>query len=79
MSGAPAGRIALESAENLVGNFMRPEVSARLAEGFMPGPNANALLNTYSTPLRIDAALSQMSPGMRNAIAQMLRANQNNQ
>lgn len=79
MSGAPAGRIALESAENLVGNFMRPEVSARLAEGFMPGPNANALLNTYSTPLRIDAALRQMSPGMRNAIAQMLRANQNNQ
>jgi hypothetical protein len=73
MAGAPSGRIALEGAENLVGNFMRPEISARLAEGFMPGPNANALLNTYSTPLKIDAALSQLSPGMRNAIAQLLR------
>jgi hypothetical protein len=74
MSNAPAGRIALESAESLANNFMRPEISARLAEGFMPGPSANALLNTYSTPLKMDAALSQLSPGMRNAIAQLLRS-----
>lgn len=75
MSNAPSGRIALESAESLANNFMRPEISARLAEGFMPGAgaNANALLNTYSTPLKMDAAISQLSPGMRNAIAQYLR------
>ena len=73
MSTVPAGRIAAEGAETLAGNFMRPKISARLAEGFMPGQSANALLNTYSTPLMVDDVLSRLPPNIRNMLAQSAR------
>lgn len=73
MSTVPAGRIAAEGAETLAGNFMRPKISARLAEGFMPGQSANTLLNTYSTPLMVDDVLSRLPPNIRNMLVQSAR------
>jgi hypothetical protein len=77
MSTVPAGRIAAEGAETLAGNFMRPKISARLAEGFMPGQSANTLLNTYSTPLMFDDVISRLPPTVRNMLAQYARQSSN--
>jgi hypothetical protein len=77
LSAAPAGRIGLEGVEQLAGNFMRPKISDRMAEGFMSGQNANTLLNTYSTPLMFDDVISRLPPNIRNMLAQSARQSSN--
>lgn len=73
LSTVPAGRIAVEGAEQLAGDFMRPKVREQLAQGFLSGQNANALLDTFPRSMLIDEQISKLSPYQRNLLAQSVR------
>lgn len=73
LSTVPAGRIAAEGAEQLAGDFMRPKVREQLAQGFLSGQNANALLDTFPRSMLIDEEISKLSPYQRNLLAQSVR------
>ena len=73
LSTVPAGRIAVEGAEQLAGEFMRPKIREQLAQGFLSGQNANALLETFPRSMLIDQEISKLSPYQRNLLAQSVR------
>lgn len=73
LSTMPAGRIAVEGAEQLMSDLMRPKIREQLAQGFLSGQNANALLETYPRSMLTDEQVSQLSPYTRNLLAQSLR------
>jgi hypothetical protein len=73
LSAIPTGRIALEGAEQLTGDFMRPRIRERLAEGFLSGRGARQLLDTYPQSLLTDEQISKLAPYQRNLLAQSLR------
>lgn len=73
LSAIPTGRIALEGAEQLTGDFMRPRIRERLAEGFLSGSGARQLLDTYPQSLLTDEQISKLAPYQRNLLAQSLR------
>jgi hypothetical protein len=50
-----------------------PRVRQNLAEAVPSGPNLLALMNQYPASLRMSEAVSNLSPSMRNALAQLLR------
>ena len=53
--------------------LMSGEYYKELAEGFLTGQNAMALMNQFPTSLELSEAVSKMSPQTRNALAQFLR------
>ena len=69
---APA-RIAAQGAEMATSAYLAPRVQKELAEGFLTGQNAMALMNQFPTSLELSEAVSKMSPQTRNALAQFLR------
>jgi len=73
LSMSPPTRIAAQGAEMASTAYMAPLVEQRLADAAVSGPNALALMNQYPSSLRMSEAVSNLSPGMRNAIAQLLR------
>lgn len=72
LSTSPAARIATQGAETVRAAMLAPEVRQELAQGFMGAPQALSLLEQYPTSSRAAEAISKLSPGMRNAIAQLL-------
>lgn len=72
LSTSPAARIATQGAETVRAAMLAPEVQQELAQGFMGAPQALSLLEQYPTSSRAAEAVSKLSPGMRNAIAQLL-------
>jgi hypothetical protein len=73
LSAIPTGRIALEGAEQLTGDFMRPRIRERLAEGFLSGRGAAGLLDVYPQSILTDEQISKLAPYQRNLLAQSLR------
>ena len=69
---APA-RIAAQGAEMATAGYLAPRVQNELAQGFMSGQNAMALMNQYPTSLGISENISRLSPQTRNFIAQLMR------
>lgn len=69
---APA-RIAAQGAEMATSAYLAPRVQKELAEGFLTGQNAMALMNQFPSSLELSEAVSKMSPQTRNALAQFLR------
>jgi hypothetical protein len=74
LSAFPPARIGADAAQLALANTLRPRVQQQLAEAAVSGPNALALMNQYPTSLRMSEAVSNLSPGMRNALAQLLRS-----
>jgi hypothetical protein len=73
LSAFPPARIGADAAQLALANTLQPRVQQQLAEAAVSGPNALALMNQYPTSLRMSEAVSNLSPGMRNALAQLLR------
>jgi hypothetical protein len=73
LSTVPAGRIAMEGAEQLTGDFMKPKIRERLAEGFMSGRSADELLNAFPQSMLTDEQISRLAPYQRNLLAQTIR------
>jgi hypothetical protein len=73
LSRVPAGRIAAEGAGQLAGNLMDQNVRKHLAESFMSGQNANALINLHPFASMTDEQFSRLSPYQRNLLAQSIR------
>ena len=69
----PPARIGADAAQVALASALKPRVQQQLAEAAVSGPNALALMNQYPTSLRMSEAVSNLSPGMRNALAQLLR------
>ena len=74
LSAFPPARIGADAAQLALANTLQPRVQQQLAEAAVSGPNALALMNQYPTSLRMSEAVSNLSPGMRNALAQLLRS-----
>jgi hypothetical protein len=70
----PPARIGADAAQVALASALKPRVQQQLAEAAVSGPNALALMNQYPTSLRMSEAVSNLSPGMRNALAQLLRS-----
>lgn len=73
LSAFPPARIGADAAQLALANTLQPRVQQQLAEAAVSGPNALALINQYPSSLRMSEAVSNLSPGMRNALAQLLR------
>jgi hypothetical protein len=69
----PPARIGADAAQMALASALGPRVRQNLAEAVTSGPNMLALMNQYPSSLRMSEAVSQLSPGMRNALAQLLR------
>jgi len=69
----PPARIGADAAQVALASALKPQVQQRLANAAVSGPNALALMNQYPSSLGMSEAVSNLSPGMRNAIAQLLR------
>jgi hypothetical protein len=69
----PPARIGADAAQMALAGALKPRVQQQLAEAVTSGPNMLALMNQYPSSLRMSEAVSQLSPGMRNALAQLLR------
>ena len=69
----PPARIGADAAQMALAGALKPRVQQQLAEAVTSGPNMLALMNQYPASLRMSEAVSNLSPGMRNAIAQLLR------
>jgi hypothetical protein len=69
----PPARIGADAAQVALASALKPRVQQQLAEAAVSGPNALALMNQYPSSLRMSEAVSNLSPGMRNALAQLLR------
>lgn len=69
----PPARIGADAAQAALAGALKPRVQQQLAEAVTSGPNMLALMNQYPTSLRMSEAVSNLSPGMRNALAQLLR------
>jgi hypothetical protein len=74
LSMSPPTRIAAQGAEMASTAYMAPRVERQLAEAAISGPNMLALMDQYPSSLRMSEAVSNLSPGMRNALAQLLRS-----
>jgi len=70
----PPARIGADAAQVALASALKPRVQQQLAEAAVSGPNALALMNQYPSSLRMSEAVSNLSPGMRNALAQLLRS-----
>lgn len=70
----PPARIGADAAQVALASALKPRVQQQLAEAAVSGPNALALMNQYPTSLRMSEAVSNLSPSMRNALAQLLRS-----
>jgi len=73
LSTIPSLRIGAQGAEQVERSLMTPRVQKQLSNAFLSGQDALALMNQYPTSLAASEALSKLSPGMRNAIAQIAR------
>jgi hypothetical protein len=71
LSTIPSLRIGAQGAEQVERSLMTPRVQRELANAFLSGQNAGALINQYPTSLQLSEGLSKLSPGMRNAIARI--------
>lgn len=71
LSTIPSLRIGAQGAEQVERSLMTPRVQKQLANAFLSGQDALSLINEYPTSLRLSEQLSKLSPGMRNAIAQL--------
>lgn len=69
----PPVRIGADAAQVALASALKPRVQQQLAEAAVSGPNALALMNQYPSSLQMSEAVSNLSPGMRNALAQLLR------
>lgn len=69
----PPARIGADAAQVALASALKPRVQQQLADAAVSGPNALALMNQYPSSLRMSEAVSNLSPGMRNALAQLLR------
>jgi hypothetical protein len=69
----PPARIGADAAQMALASALGPRVRQNLAEAVTSGPNMLALMNQYPASLRMSEAVSNLSPGMRNALAQLLR------
>ena len=69
----PPARIGADAAQMALAGALKPRVQQQLAEAVTSGPNMLALMNQYPSSLRMSEAVSNLSPGMRNALAQLLR------
>jgi len=74
LSAFPPARIGADAAQLALANTLQPRVQQQLAEAAVSGPNALALMNQYPSSLGMSEAVSNLSPGMRNALAQLLRS-----
>ena len=74
LSMSPPTRIAAQGAEMASTAYMAPRIERQLAEAAVSGPNALTLMNQYPSSLGMSEAVSNLSPGMRNALAQLLRS-----
>jgi hypothetical protein len=70
----PPARIGADAAQVALASALKPRVQRQLAEAAVSGPNALALMNQYPSSLGMSEAVSNLSPGMRNALAQLLRS-----
>ena len=70
----PPARIGADAAQVALASALKPRVQQQLAEAAVSGPNALALMNQYPSSLGMSEAVSNLPPGMRNAIAQLLRS-----
>jgi hypothetical protein len=70
----PPARIGADAAQVALASALKPRVQQQLAEAAVSGPNALALMNQYPSSLGMSEAVSNLSPGMRNALAQLLRS-----
>jgi hypothetical protein len=70
----PPARIGADAAQVALASALKPRVQQQLAEAAISGPNALALMNQYPSSLGMSEAVSNLSPGMRNALAQLLRS-----
>lgn len=73
LSTIPSLRIGAQGAEQVEKSLMSPRVQRQLGNAFLSGENALALMNQYPASLEASEALSKLTPGMRNAIAQLAR------
>jgi len=73
LSTIPSLRIGAQGAEQVEKSLMSPRVQSQLGNAFLSGEDALTLMNQYPTSLKASEALSKLSPGMRNAIAQLAR------
>lgn len=73
LSTIPSLRIGAQGAEQVERSLMTPRVQKQLANAFLSGQDALSLMNQYPSSLVASEALSKLSPGMRNAIAQIAR------
>lgn len=66
----PPARISLEASEQALATTLAPRIQSQLAEGFLSGQNAAALMNQYPASLRMSETLGRLPPSVLNVLAQ---------
>lgn len=69
----PTVRIAAQGAQQVERAAMSPRVQREIGDAYASGQNMQGILNEFTARARASEAVSNLSPGMRNALAQLLR------